>query len=100
MQIFKEDSYTGELIMNLDRNVVNKYITISTIFILVYIVLRISITIWENYNLVSKFTANPDEPYQQRIPIAEEGFIDDYIHRLYSPFAVDLLGRPNTFMLE
>ena len=50
--------------------------------------------------MVNKFTANPDEPYQQRIPIKEKDFIDDYVYRLYAPFAVDLMGRPNTFVLK
>lgn len=86
--------------MNLDSKVVNKSMIILAIFIFICIVIRIGIAIWENYNLVSNFIANPNEPYQRRIPIAEEDFIDDYIYRLYSPFAEILLGRPNTFVLK
>lgn len=86
--------------MNLDSKMVNKSLIILTIFIFICIVLRIGIAIWENYNLVSNFVANPNEPYQQRIPIAEEDFIDDYIYLLYSPFAVAPIGRPNTFVLK
>ena len=86
--------------MNLDKKTINKHITILIIFIFTCILIRIGAAIWKNYNLVSKFTDNPNEPYQQRIPIAEKDFIDDYIYRLYSPFAVDLVARPNTFVLK
>ncbi|HOJ12211.1 MAG TPA: hypothetical protein PK733_16705 [Clostridiales bacterium] len=86
--------------MNLDKKTINKSITILAIFIFTCILIRIGIAIWKNYNLVNNFIANPNEPYQQRIPIAEEKFIDDYIYRLYFPFATDLLGRPNTFVLK
>lgn len=86
--------------MNLDSKMVNKAMIVLTIFVFICMALRIGIVIWENYNLISNFIANPNEPYQQRIPIAEEDFIDDYIYQLYSPFATAPLGRTNTFVLK
>jgi hypothetical protein len=86
--------------VRLDRKIVNKSMIILSLLIFIVIVIRIGITLWDNYRLTKQFTPNPDEPYQQQLPLSEEGFIDDYIYKLYSPFALAPIGRPNTFVLE
>ncbi|MGI6537917.1 MAG: hypothetical protein ACOX22_06210 [Caldicoprobacterales bacterium] len=86
--------------MRLDIKAFSKGMIYLSILIFIIIVTRISVTVLNNHNLANTFTPSPSEPYQQQMPISEEGFIDDYIYRLYSPFAVAPIGRPNTFVLN
>lgn len=88
--------------MKSNHKIVSAGISFLTIFIFICLIIRIGITLYENYDLVNSFVFNPDssEPYQQQMHMAEEDFIDFYIDRFYSIIAVNPVGRSNVFVLE
>lgn len=86
--------------MGLVKRIKKMKIIILAALLFLSVIVRIGIIIWENNNLESKFIINSDEPYQEQIPISKEDFIDDYIYRLYSPFAEAPIVMPNDFVLK
>ena len=88
--------------MKSNHKIVSAGITFLTIFIFICLIIRIGITLYENYDLANSFVFNPNssEPYQQQMHIAEEDFIDFYINKFYSNLAQAPIGFPNVFILE